>query len=37
MRIGVTVTDQSRIIADQYLCDYVVPSGADPGDPFRVI
>ncbi len=37
MRIGVTVTDGTRIIADSYLCDYVVPSGADPGDPFRVI
>ncbi len=37
MRIGVTVTDGTRIIADSYLCDYVVSSGADPGDPFRVI
>lgn len=37
MRIGVTVTDQTRIVADSYLCDFVVPSGADPGDPFRVI
>lgn len=37
MRIGVTVTDQTRIVADSYLCDYVVSSGADPGDPFRVI
>ena len=35
LRIGVTVTDSGSIVLDEYLCDRSVPSGADPGDPFR--
>lgn len=35
LRIGVTRTDSTRIVADTVICSYSVPSGADPGDPFR--
>jgi len=35
MLIGVTSTDASNIAHDTYLCNYSVPSGANPGDPFR--
>lgn len=35
MLIGVTSTDASNITHDSYLCNYSVPSGANPGDPFR--
>ena len=35
LRVGVTRTEGSRVVADHYLCSYSVPSGADPGDPFR--
>lgn len=35
MLIGVTSTDATSIVHDAYLCSYSVPSGANPGDPFR--
>ena len=35
LRIGLTRTGASSIDSDVYLCSYSVPSGADPGDPFR--
>lgn len=35
LRVGVTRTDATRVIADTLLCAYLVPSGANPGDPFR--
>ncbi|MFO0578695.1 MAG: phage protein Gp37 [Polyangia bacterium] len=35
LRIGVTRTEGSRVVADRFLCSFSVPSGADPGDPFR--
>lgn len=35
LRVGLTRTDGSNVVADRYLCSFSVPSGADPGDPFR--
>lgn len=35
LRVGVTRTEGSSVVADRYLCSFSVPSGADPGDPFR--
>lgn len=35
LRVGLTRTGAASIDSDVYLCSYSVPSGADPGDPFR--
>lgn len=35
LRVGLTRTEGGAITGDSYLCSYSVPSGADPGDPFR--
>lgn len=35
LRIGFTRTSTTGIIADTLTCSYSLPSGADPGDPFR--
>lgn len=35
LRLGITRTSASAIVADQLTCSYSVPSGANPGDPFR--
>lgn len=35
LRVGVTTTSADSIVRDRYLCSYRVPSGVDPGDPFR--
>ncbi len=35
LRIGLTRTDASNVVADALLCSYAVDSAADPGDPFR--
>lgn len=35
LRVGFTRTGADSIDADTYLCSFSVPSGADPGDPFR--
>jgi phage gp37-like protein len=37
LRLGFTRTDDSRIVADTLTCSFAVPSGADPGDPFRAV
>lgn len=34
LRVGVTVTDGDSLVADNYLCSYLVRSSANPGDPF---
>lgn len=36
LRVGVTRTDSASVVSDTYLCSFSVPSGANPGDPFRV-
>ena len=35
LRIGLTRTDASNVVADALLCSYAVDSAVDPGDPFR--
>lgn len=35
LRVGLTRTDGSNVVVDRYLCSYSVPSGANPGDPFK--
>lgn len=35
LRVGLTRTDGTDVVADRYLCSSSVPSGANPGDPFR--
>lgn len=35
LRLGLTRTDASNVVADALLCSYAVDSAADPGDPFR--
>lgn len=35
LRLGFTRTSSTGIDADTLTCSYAVPSGADPGDPFR--
>lgn len=35
LRVGLTRTDGGSVVADRYLGSFNVPSGANPGDPFR--
>lgn len=35
LRLDITTTSATSIVSDVLTCSYSVPSGADPGDPFR--